>query len=435
MEQYTDLRASSASELAERLESMVLSGVLEQGERLPTIRRLADSLRLAPNTVASAYRTLAMRGTVISDGRRGTRVARRRSPSPAPPVPEGLVDLASGNPDPSLLPDLTGRLDAAGPVHVLYGDDPVDSRLAEVMLPRIADLVGARSMVVVGGALDGVERALQAHLHPGDAVAVEDPGWTAFTDLLTAMGLRPVPVPVDEYGMVPERLDRVVESVRAVVMTPRVQNPTGAAIDARRRAELVGTVARHPELFVVEDDHGGLIAGVPLESVGAGRRRWAYVQSVSKSLGPDLRLAVMAGDEVTTGRVLARQSAGTGWVSHILQRLTAAVLSDPATQGILEKASQSYRTRREELIGALGVHGIDAVGRTGLNVWVPIPDEAAVVGALARAGYAVAPGQGFRVATPPGVRISVGRLVPGMAEQVAAVVAGAIGGRSGGRFA
>jgi DNA-binding transcriptional MocR family regulator len=433
MDQYTGLAASSATELAECLERLVMDGRIEPGDRLPTIRTLAGTLDLAPNTVAAAYRALSLRGAVVTEGRRGTFVARRRASVPEPDIPEGLLDLASGNPDPGLLPDLTARLDSIGPIDTLYGEAPLDPLLAEVMVPRLAPL-GGGPVAVVNGALDGVERALQAHLRPGDAVAVEDPGWTAFVELVMAVGLRPVPVPVDRHGMRPDALAEAIDSVRAVVIAPRAQNPTGAAVDAGRAAELRTVLDRSPDVLVVEDDHGGLIAGVPLESVGSGRRRWAYVQSVSKSLGPDLRLAVMVGDEVTTRRVLARQSAGTGWVSHILQRLTASVLADPATPALLERAAAAYGSRRNALIGALADRGIEAVGPTGINVWVPIPDEAAVVSGLAGAGYAIASGQRFRMASPPGVRISVGRLGIDIAEDVASAVARSIGTRAGSRL-
>ena len=117
-----------------------------------------------------------------------------------------------------------------------YGESPVSSRLARVATDKLAaEGVDASSIAVVGGALDGVERALGAWLRPGDRVAVEDPGYTAVLDLLAALGLRLVPVGVDHLGAIPEQLAAALgHGVQAAVLTPRAQNPTGAAWDAGR---------------------------------------------------------------------------------------------------------------------------------------------------------------------------------------------------------
>src|SRR5262249_19334207 len=152
----------------------------------------------------------------------------------------------------------------------------------------------------------------------------EDPSWPRIADLLAALGLGAEPAAVDERGFVPERLERALRTgAGAVIATPRAQNPTGAAGDAERAARLHDVLERHRAVLLVEDDYAGAVAGAPYVSLHDASERWAVIRSLSKVLGPDLRVALVAGDPLTVSRVEGRQLLGPGWVSHLLQQLAA----------------------------------------------------------------------------------------------------------------
>jgi DNA-binding transcriptional MocR family regulator len=176
-------------------------------------------------------------------------------------------------------------------------------------------------------------------------------------------------------------------------------------------------------VLAIEDDHAGPVAGVPALSVCHRQHRWAVVRSVSKSLGPDLRLAILTGDATTVARVEGRQSVGTGWVSHILQGIVASLWSGRSTEVLLHRAAEAYTTRRNALVRALAARGIQAHGRSGLNVWIPVPEEAPVISALAEAGWAVRAGERYRLKSPPAIRVTTASLKPGDAEKFAAALA------------
>jgi DNA-binding transcriptional MocR family regulator len=420
-----------ARAIADSVEAALRAGRLAPGAALPTVRALAGTLRVSPATVAAAYRTLRGRGLIAGAGRRGTRVTQRpplATPAPAP-APAHLVDLSDGNPDPRLLPALAPALAALPRQPRLYGEPANRSRLLELAARQLgADGIPVASLAVVGGALDGIERVLQAHLRPGDRVAVEDPGYSGVLDLVAALGLVAEPVALDDLGPVPGSLRRALQGgALAAIVTPRAQNPTGAALDERRASELRSLLDAWPGVLVVEDDHAGPVAGVRAFTLcRRGRQRWALARSVAKSLGPDLRLAILAGDAGTVARVEGRQRIGTGWVSHLLQVTVEALWSRDGTETRLASAATAYAERRQSLLDALARRGVEAHGRSGMNVWVPVPDEAAAVAGLAEAGFAVRAGERYRLRSAPAVRVTTARLAMRDAERVADALAGSV---------
>ena len=435
------IEAASAAELVQSVEHAVAAGRMLPGERLPSVRKLAVEVGLSPVTVASALGELRRRGVVVTESRRGTRIGERPpigSARTAQPVPAGARDLSQGNPDRALLPDLKRALAGTNLPQRLYGEPAALPELAELAREQFAadGIVGA-TPCILSGALDGIERVLEAHLRPGDRVAVESPGYAALFDLLRARGLLLAPVEIDERGMLPAALTTALDrGASAAILTPRGQNPTGAALDGERARELGDTFAAFPRTLVIEDDHLGDVAGCRLHTTVSGRARWAATRSVAKALGPDLRLAMLCGDEQTLARVQGRQQCGPGWVSYILQRLVLGLLEDPHVRASIERASAVYAQRREALITALGEHGIDATAASGLNVWVAVADETGVVGALAQRGWVLAPGAPYRLGdSPPAVRITIATLheheSQRLARELADVCAPASVARSG----
>jgi DNA-binding transcriptional MocR family regulator len=424
-EQYP-IRGSSSREIARSVEASVASGALAPGAKLPSVRTLAARLGVSPTTVASALAELRWRGLVVSRPRSGVRVADRPPLTMVElPVPPGVRDLAGGSPDPAFLPDVHRALRSLSGPPLLYGEAAVTPELRAVAASALAaDGLDATHLCVLNGALDAVERVLGAHLAGGDPVAVEDPGFAGVIDLVRALGLAPLPVAVDERGMRPDALARSLGSgARAVIVTPRGQNPTGAALDRRRAGELRRVLARHPGVLLVEDDHLGPVAGAGALTLTGGRELWAAIRSTSKWLGPDLRLAVLAGDERTVRRVEGRQALGPGWVSTLVQRTVATLWGDEETAALVAQAATVYAGRRRALEQALAVHGIRTETASGLNVWIPVPSEEVVVRGLLTAGWAVTAGSRFRLRSAPAIRVTVATLRPDEAGAFAADLA------------
>src|SRR5262249_39178363 len=235
------ITGKTAVNIAGSVEAALAAGSAAAGELLPSVRALSAHLRVSGATVSAAYRLLQERGVVTAERRRGTRI-RAAAPVAAPaeePLPKDVRDLATGNPDPAFLA-----------VKRLYREELTDRELVRLAQKEFAaDGVPAKHIAIVSGALDGIERALREQLRPGDRVLVEDPCFTGVLDLLYALALVPVPVAVDDEGLLPDALGRALRGeAKAIVVTPRAQNPTGAAISPRRARALRALLSRRDDL-------------------------------------------------------------------------------------------------------------------------------------------------------------------------------------------
>ena len=425
------IAGTGAGSIAASVEEAISAGAMAPGDALPPIRELAARLGANANTVAAASRLLRDRGTVETAGRQGTRVRNRPASTPRSQlgldVPAGVRDLSTGNPDPALLPIANALIPRGRPL--LYGEPAMSPGLVEHARRALTeDGISADHLAVTSGALDGIERALSAHLRPGDRVAVEDPGWANLLDLIAALGLSAEPMAVDDEGPLVADMSRALQGgARAVVVTTRAQNPTGAALSEDRAGALRALLAdRADDVLLVEDDHCAGICGAPLHALAGSTSHWAFVRSASKAYGPDLRIAVLAGDQRTVERVHGRLRLGPGWVSHLLQDLAVNLWSDDAATRLISRAEAQYASNRAGLLTALAARGVTAHGRSGLNVWVPVPDETIAITRLVNAGWAAAPGTRFRIRTGPGIRVTIADLTANEIDPLADAVGRAV---------
>jgi DNA-binding transcriptional MocR family regulator len=116
----------------------------------------------------------------------------------------------------------------------------------------------------------------------------------------------------------------------------------------------------------------------------------------------------------------------TGWVSHVLQELVANLWSDPDVQEAVAETSTVYNSRRLLMLSELAERGITAYGASGLNVWIPVAEEAPTVGGMLQHGWAITAGERWRQRTRPAVRITISTLhqdeIAVVAEDLAAVL-------------
>ncbi|MFD9648820.1 GntR family transcriptional regulator, partial [Streptomyces sp. NPDC059082] len=215
------------------------------------------------------------------------------------------------------------------------------------------------------------------------------------------------------------------DGARAVIVTDRAQNPTGACVTEERARALRRVLAAHPGVLLVEDDHGHGIVAQPLHPLAGLTDHAPTAPPPPPRAGPPPGIGATPRPPPPAARVHARPRLGPGWVSRLLQQAVAHLWATGAVDP--DVVARAYGKRRDGLVRALARRGVEAHGRSGMNVWVPVADETGAVARLLAGGWAVAPGARFRTDTGPAVRITVSGLAAADVEALAEAGAGAAG--------
>lgn len=427
------IKGDSAQAIFESIRECVNQGELVANENLPSVRALAQQLNVNRNTVSFAYQKLAQAGIAETRGRLGTRI----KPLPEAGEQEGgtntpLFDLADGSPKKDWLPDLNQIAQQTHFQQYLYGESPILPELHEYTQNWFTcDGLDNFTVSVSNGAIDAIERLIAAHLVTGDQIAVEDPCYISSANAIRLAGLQVCGIPIDQDGMCVDALQSALaKGVKAVLITPRAQNPTGAALSEQRAIEIKRTLADYPDVLVMVDDHFALLASTPYYSViPASTHHWGVFRSLSKGFGPDLRVALMVSDHGTAKRINSRLAPGMSWVSRILQAFAYTCLTSADVQQLLHNAKEDYRELRTLAIEQLALLGVDATrSKDGLNIWIPCPTESKLMAyELSKLGWLVRPGSSFVIDTQAcGVRVSMQKLTPAVIQSFCAALDSAL---------
>lgn len=416
------IETPSPTGVAAAIHRLIRSGALTTGDRLPTVRGLASALGVSPSTISEAWQALGSVGAVQARGRAGTFVSEAPEPTTprrfvgigAAPGAEGL-DLSTGTPCPELLPSLREALQRV----TEKSENWTTTYLDPSVLPGLSAHLRhtwpfePQSLTVVDGALDALSRIVDLHVHLGDRVVVEDPGFPPLLDMLERAGAELLPVSMDEHGIVADELLQALTGAPvAVFLQPRAQNPTGTSMTVERASELAD-VLRATSVLIVEDDHSGDIATGADVSIGVHLpEQVVHIRSYSKSHGPDLRIAAVGGSADIIEPLVARRLLGPAWTSRLLQSVLLELLTDPAAIGAVTWARSAYAMRGLALRAGLSRHGVRTTAGDGINVWVEVDDERSALLALAAQGIKAAPGAPFEVrpSATDHIRVTTGLL-------------------------
>ncbi|MFF1403138.1 PLP-dependent aminotransferase family protein [Streptomyces sp. NPDC058294] len=386
--------------LERALRNAVRDGRLAPGARLPATRRLAAELGISRGTAKAAYDQLVAEGYLTARQGSGTRVAelpavRVPRPEPSARARAPRFDLRPGSPDVGAFPAaawlraLRRAIATAPSLAYDYGDPRGRTELRTALSGYLGRARGVfappERIVITSGYVQGL--ALLTRVLDGAAVAMEDPGLPFHRDVVRRNGGTVLPAPVDTRGVRPGELGEAA----AVVVTPAHQYPTGVTLHPERRRALTDW-ARARGGLVVEDDYDGEFRydRQPVGALqGTAPGQVAYLGTVSKTLGPALRLGWMVlpphlVDAVTDAKLHSDHHTET-----IGQLALAELIDSHAYDRHVRACRLRYRRRRDQLLHRLGarwsVRGIAA----GLHALIEVPDETEVLARAETEGLAL----------------------------------------------
>jgi GntR family transcriptional regulator / MocR family aminotransferase len=426
------LPQSLADQLAERLRQAIRQGRIPEGARLPSSRAFADQLGVARNTVVRAYETLAMEGIVESRAASGfyaSRAAGEASPaepsgppalSDAPstgsmPLPETpwlrdpgaldrrrmLHDFAPARPHPELFPVKTWRrlmqgcLAYGAPAGMSDYGDPgglyvLRAAIAAHLSVSRGIVADPAQILIATGTQEGLSLVARLFASPATTVLVEDPCYQGAAYAFSATGARLVGVPVDEDGLVVERLPD--DRAALLYVTPAHQYPTGYTLSAARRTALIDWARRHGT-YLVEDDYDAEFQyeGSPLQALaGMAPDVTLYLGTFSTTLGAGLRLGFVVVPPRLIDAMRATKSLLSGGNAWLDQAVLAEFIQTGSYAAHLTRSRIQYKESRDALLAALKRHfgNVDVSGEAaGLHVLWRLPagvPEASRLEALAR---------------------------------------------------
>lgn len=412
------LKGLATREIAVEMAALIRSGAISMGVQLPSVRDLAQALGVSPATVSAAWSELKRNKVIAGRGRNGVWVCGNK-PSPRPARFERVgnfgkfivADLTYASPDPALLPDLSqALLQGTKTPHLnSYRREPITDALRDTAAARWP--YPAEAFMATNGGFDGVQVSLQALLMPGSAVAIESPTTARLLDILDNLGVHIIPVHCDGEGPTVDSLAAALkQKPAAFIYQPRTHAICSHSVSSSRMQALAAVLEK-TETLIVEDDGVGDVSSQPSISLGLlYPARTIHIVSYSKSLGPDLRLAVLSSSREIVEQIQAYRNFGPSWTSRVLQDAAAWMLNDPGCMATLAHAKAVYANRRNALIAALCYRGISVQGADGLSVWIAVPSEQFALVTLAVRGFAVFPGARFSIL--PSSHIRVGTSLP-----------------------
>ena len=423
-------------QIRDRFNRLIESEILKAGERLPSIRSLAKTIRVNKLTVIEAYSILEADGSIYARPGSGyfvnslSAISQQQESSFAPIqeviIPENksvslgahslasfadagshrfleiyqlsvrvksrpeAIDFSSGFPISSGLKDLQrhARRAMKQVTESLFnydfpqGQETLRQQIAK-MLIQLGLEISAEDLIVTNGSKQGLSLVMNHYLKPGDWIITESPTYYGTLDIIENIGARIIGIPMQSSGLNLELLEQYLKSHRPklIYTVSTLQNPTGITTTLQHRQRLLALAEQYECLILEDNAYEGLnFAPVPLPIKSLDRSDTVvYTGTFSKTLMPGLRVGYLLATGKHYRPLLEQKLFHDLHVSTVSQAIVSEYLASGHHRRHLNHLRASNLSSRNAMLQALEnyfpAEATWTIPNGGLFLWVQLPSE------------------------------------------------------------
>ena len=375
--------------IADLIADDLKSGRLAPRDRLPTLRDLAETLRLNYTTVARAYAEARKRGLIDSRPGFGSFV---RGSSPALRLRGGSAAEMTMNlppePDDAALLDRmhssAARLMASSDLYQLmryqdFGGTADDKDAAVAWLRRRLPDCDASRVLVCPGIHSALAALFSQLARPGELICVEALTYPGIKAMAAQLGVQLHPLALDDDGPDPQAFEHACRALkcRALYLNPTMLNPTTLTVSRSRREALADVALRFSVPIIEDDAYAMLPRTVPSPLALLAPELTYYITGLSKCLGAGLRTAYVRCPSVQQAQRLAGSLRATTVMASPVTTAMATLWVQDGTAELMLQAIRNENMARQAL-AARHLAGHDVQTQPdAFHFWLPMNGAAA----------------------------------------------------------
>lgn len=364
------MRPSRYQTIARTIKEQIASGRYTPGEKIPSIRKFAETFKCNKLTVHRAFDLLSSEGLIENRIGSGSYV---RFPEKVS-QPSGIFDFRTDYLDGSLFP----YQQVQNLINQLFVDLKAKA-LAPTPAQGDPDFIGVLSqyyhvpsqrMVTISGAQQGLDLVAKVFAtNFSETMLFEDPTYPGALSLFKARHF----VTLDGEGPV---LDQLVEKLKGPIQLfytmPSVHNPTGKAYSLKRK-EAVADLAQQHGFFIIEDDFlSEFLPQMSPRFVDICPEQTIHIKSLAQTTVAGIRLGFMVVPESLYDRFLYAKFSSDIASPGLMQRCMCQFFLQGLYQEHLDGVKPEIHRRKQRLMALIDHHDHMSISpdQIGYSLWV-----------------------------------------------------------------